>query len=150
MKKKAIYLMGIAIVLLIGMIVYFKPLSLLDTFTLSENSEIGMILDAYVIRNGEPHLDGVEYNEITAEQKRAVLALFEKYTYRRTFGTLFSNGTITGGNKQLSIHMIDDNATYGSVFVTSSGKILVNAKNYRMENAEQFIKQIIKIMEQTD
>ena len=36
----------------------------------------------------------------------------------------------------------------GGIFVTSSGKIVVNAKNYWMDNAEQFIEQIIKIMEQ--
>ena len=149
MKKKAIYLIGIAIVLLICIIAYFKPLSLSNT--VSENSKISMILNEYVIRNGAPDIDVVEYKDITAEQKSAILTLLEKYTYRRTFGTLFSSGTISGiGNKMLSIYVFGDHTSGGGIFVTSSGKIVVNAKNYRMENAEQFIEQIIEIMEQTD
>ena len=51
MKKKAIYLVGIAIVLLICIIAYFKPLSLSNTA--SQNSKISMIFNEYVIRNGE-------------------------------------------------------------------------------------------------
>jgi hypothetical protein len=111
-----------------------------------------MILNEYVIRNGEPDIDVVEYKDITAEQKNAILTLLEKYTYRRTFGTLFSNGTMSGiGNKMLSIYVFGDNTSGGSIFVlTSSGKIVVNGKNYRMENAEQFIEQIIEILEQTN
>jgi hypothetical protein len=56
------------------------------------------------------------------------------------------------GNKMLSIYVFGDITSGGSIFVTltSSGKIVVNGKNYRMENAEQFIEQIIEIMEQTD
>lgn len=149
MKKTTVYLLGIATVLLICIIAYFKPLSLSND--ISENGQISMILNEYVIRNGEPDIDVVEYKDITAEQKNAILTLLEKYTYRRTFGTLFSNGTMSGiGNKMLSIYVFGDNTSGGSIFVTSSGKILVNGKNYRMENAEQFIEQIIEIMEQTD
>lgn len=149
MKKKATYLIGIAIVLLICIIAYFNPLSLSNT--VGENSKISMILNEYVIRNGEPDIDVVAYKDITAEQKNAILTLLEKYTYRRTFGTLFSSGTMSGiGNKMLSIYVFGNNTSGGGIFVTSSGKIVVNAKNYRMENAEQFIEQIIEIMEQTD
>ena len=149
MKKKAIYLVGIAVVLLICIIAYFKPLSLSNTA--SQNSKISMILNEYVIRNGEPDIEVVEYRDITTEQKSAILALLEKYTYKRTLGTLFSNGTTSGiGNKMLSIYMFGENTSGGGIFVTSSGKIVVNAKNYRMENSEQFIEQIIEIMEQTD
>ena len=38
-------------------------------------------------------LNSVEYEDITAEQKSAVLDFLEKYTYRRNFETLFSNFT---------------------------------------------------------
>lgn len=146
MKKKAIYLIGIAIAMLICIIAYFKPLSLSNT--ISENSKISMILKEYVIRNGEPGFDSVEYKDVTTEQKSAILTLLEKYTYRRTPGTLFSNGSMSGiGTRMLTISVFDDNSDI--IFVTSSGKIVVDAKNYRMENAEQFIEQMIEIMEQT-
>lgn len=149
MKKKAIYFIVIAIVLLICIIVYFKPLSLLNT--VSESSEISIMLTGYVTGNGEQGYDTVEYKDIAAEQKSAILTLLENYSYRRTIGTPFSNGSMSGlGNKMLSIYMFGDNISSGEIFVTSSGEIRVNAKNYYMENAEQFIEQIIEIVEQTD
>ncbi len=148
MKKRVIYLIGIAIALLICVIAYFKPMSLSNA--VSENGKISSMIE-HVIRNGEPGFDAVEYKDITTEQECAILTLFEKYTYRRTFGTLFSNGSMSGlGDKMLSIYVLGDNTSGGEIFVTSSGKIRINAKIYRMENAEQFIEQIIEIMEQTD
>lgn len=146
MKKKTIYLICIVIVLLICIIAYFKPLSFANAT--SENGKISIICNEYVIKNGEPDIDVVKYEHINKEQTDAILTLLEKYTYRRTFGTLFSDGSMSGiGNKMLSIYGLADNSN--SVFVTSSGKIVVNAKNYRMENAEQLIEQIIEIVEQT-
>ena len=54
------------------------------------------------------------------------------------------------GDKTLYIYVYDDVSLVGSIFVSSSGRIAVNEKNYRMENAEQFIEQIIEIMGQAD
>lgn len=101
-----------------------------------------------MVKNGTPDINTVEYKDITAEQKNALLPILEKYTYRRTLGTLFSNGSMFGtGNKTLSIYVFDDNSD--SIFVTALGKIAVNNKNYHMENSGQFIEQIIEIMAQT-
>lgn len=148
MKKKTIYLVVIVIVLLI-FIAFFKPLSLSDIAR--ENNQIKMVLNELGVRNGEAYIDSVDYQVITAEQKSAILTLLEKYTYRRTFDTLFSDGSISGlGDKTLSIYVYDDVSLVGSIFVSSSGRIAVNEKNYRMENAEQFIEQIIEIMGQAD
>ena len=144
MKKKSLYLSGLVIILLICIIIYFKPLSLSNL--VSEDSLINMIFSEYVINNGEPDIEVVEYEDITAEQKNALLPILEKYTYRRTLGTLFSNGSMSGtGNKTLSIYVFDNDSN--SIFISSVGKIVVNNKNYRMENTEQFIEQIMAIME---
>ena len=149
MKKKTIYLVVIVIVLLICIIAFFKPLSLSNTAI--ENNQIKMVLSEFGVRNGEAYIDSVDYQAITTEQKSAILTLLEKYTYRRTFGTLFSDGSISElGEKTLSIYVYDDVSLVGSIFVSSSGKIAVNEKSYRMENAEQFIEQIIEIMGQAD
>ena len=145
MKKKTIYILSLVIILLVCTIVYFKPLSLSNL--VSEDSLINMIFNEYVIKNGEPDLEAVEYKDITAEQKNALLPILEKYTYRRTLCTLFSNGSMSGtGNKTLTIYVFDNNSD--SIFVTSLDKIVVNNKNYRMENSGQFMEQIIEIMEQ--
>lgn len=103
------------------------------------------------VRNGEAYIDSVDYQDITTEQKSAILILLEKYTYKRTLGTLFSDGSISElGDKTLYIYVYDDVSLVGSIFVSSSGRIAVNEKNYHMENAEQFIEQIIEIMGQAD
>ena len=45
-----------------------------------------------------------------------------------------SDGSISGlGDKTLSIYEYDDVSLVGSIFVSSSGRIAVNEKNYRME-----------------
>ena len=149
MKKKAIYLVVIVIVLLICIIAFFKPLSLSDIAR--ENNQINMVLSELGVRNGEAYIDSVDYQDITTEQKSAILILLEKYTYKRTLGTLFSDGSISElGDKTLYIYVYDDVSLVGSIFVSSSGRIAVNEKNYHMENAEQFIEQIIEIMGQAD
>lgn len=146
MKKKTIYIIGVVIVLLICIIAYFIPLSLLDT--IRENNRIDIILNEFEIEDGEPNIESVVYNDITAEQKDAILALLEKYNYRRTLGTLFSNGSITDlDDKTLTIFVYDDNSSVAAIVVASSGKIAVNDKSYGMEDAEQLIKQIIEIVE---
>ncbi len=145
MKKKTIYLIGVVIVLLICTIAYFNPLSLLDT--IRENNRIDIILNGFAIEDGEPLIESAVYNDITAEQKEAILALLEKYNYRRTFGTLFSNGTITDlADKMLTIFVYDDNLSVTAIVVASSGRIAVNDKSYSMKDAEQLIEQIIEIV----
>ena len=148
MKKKIICIFAIVIILLICIIVYFKPLSFSNA--VSENSQISMILNEYTIKNGEPDIDVIEYKDISTEQKHAILSLLEKYTYRRTLGTLFSDGSMSGtGTQLLYIHVYDDSLG-SSVFVISPKEIVINGKNYCIENAEQLIAQILEIMEQTD
>ena len=111
----------------------------------------GKWLESPDTHNGEAYIDSVDYQDITTEQKSAILILLEKYTYKRTLGTLFSDGSISElGDKTLYIYVYDDVSLVGSIFVSSSGRIAVNEKNYHMENAEQFIEQIIEIMGQAD
>lgn len=149
MKKKTIYVAATVIVLLICIAAFFKPLSLSNT--VRESDQIIMVLSEFGVRNGEAYIDSVDYQAITTEQKSAVLTLLEKYTYRRTFGTLFSDGSLSGlGDRMLYIYVYEDASLVGSIFVSSAGKIAVNEKSYRMENAEQFIEQIVGIMEQAN
>ena len=147
MKKKTICLVTIVIVLLICSIVFVRPLSLSDIAR--ENTQIKMVFSELGVRDGEAYIDSVDYQDITTEQNSAILTLLEKYSYRRTFDTLFSDGSISGlGDKTLSIYVYDDVSLVGSIFVSSSGRIAVNEKSYSMKNAEQFIEKIIEIMGQ--
>ena len=147
MKKKTMCIIGVVIVLLICIIAYFKPLSLLDT--IGENNRIDIVLKEIEYEDGKSNIESILYNDISEEQKNAILALLEKYDYRRTFGTLFSDGSLTDiGKKTLTICVYDDNLSDTAIIiVASSGKIAINDKSYGMEDAEQFIEQIIEIVE---
>lgn len=136
----------IAVVLLICVITYFKPISL--SAIVSENNRIVIILSEYGVRNGTAYIDSNDYQSITPEQKSSIITLLEQYTYRRTFGTLLSNGSLSDlGDKTLSIYVYDGNSLANSILVSTSGKIAVNKKSYSMKNAEQFIEQIIELVE---
>ena len=118
------------------------------TFRCAEaDNQMKMIYSQIGVENGEAYIDSVNYQDITIDQKNAILSLLDKYTYRRTVGTLFSNGSTSDlGNKTLSIYVYDDDLLINSVFATSSGKVVINEKTYNMEDAERFIEQMIEIM----
>ena len=145
MKKKATFRIGVMIVLLILVIAYFWPLSL--AHAVDESGKINIVLTDFSIQNGEPDIDFTEYKDITPDQTQALLTLFEKYTYRRTLLTPFSDGSMHEvGDKVLNIyvfHGISDTDYIG----ISTKEIVINFKNYRMKNAEALIGEVIKILE---
>lgn len=142
MKKKTTYLLciGIAVLLLICTILYFKPLSLSNVA--DKDTKMYITLIEYHFENGETISDTTEYQYITEEQQTEILSVLDEYTYRRTFGTLFSNGTMHNlGNKVLYI------ANGQIMTVTATGKLAINGKTYSIGNAEQLIRQILEIVE---
>ena len=149
MNKKKIYFISSIIVLLVCISVYFAPLSLSNI--IRECDRIDIILNEFEVENGIADIEAVTYNEITVDQKEAVSDLFDKFIYRRTIGTLFSNGTIKGlGDKTLTIFTYDDNSSVAAIVMATSGKMSINDKSYRCANAAQIIEHIVGIMEASD
>ena len=148
MKRKSIILVLIAVLLLIGLAIYFRPLH----FSVpDEIDQISIVLNEYAVRDGKPTIDSAEYPATGTEQISAIRALLEKTAYRRTAGTLFSDGSMSDvGNRTLAIYIYDGDSLSDSIFVSSSGKIAVQNKTYCMKNSEQLIAQIIEIAKQTD
>ena len=145
MKKKMLCSTIIVFAFFVCCTVYFKPLSLSDVA--GADNQIKMVYSQLGVKNGEAYIDSVDYQDITIDQKNAILSLLDKHTYRRTVGTLFSNGSTSDlGDKTLSIYVYDDASLINSVLVTSSGKVVINEKTYNMEDAEPFIEQIVEIM----
>lgn len=146
MKKKVTFLAVLAIVLLICIITFFKPLLLSDI--INEKNQITMVFCEFGVKNGEAYIDSVDYQSINEEQKSSVLDVMGIYPYRKTPGTLFSSGSVSEiGDKVLYIYVYDDSSLVSNAVISSSGKIAVNEKNYNMKNAEQFIEQILEIVE---
>lgn len=151
MKKKYFYHVGagIFVVLLVFFTTYFRPLSFADK--VSSNTQLKIVLSELGVRKGEPYINSVDYQDITTEQNSAILTLFDKYTYRRTLGTPFSDGSISElGDKTLSVYVYENTSLAADIFVSSSGKIRVNDKSYNMKNAEQFIGQIVEIVKESE
>ena len=148
MKRKSIILVLIAVLLLIGLAIYFRPLH----FSVpDESSQITIVLNEYSVSDGKPVIDSAEYPATGTEQRRAIRALLEKTTYRRTTGTLFSDGSMSDvGNRTLAIYIYDGDSLADSILASSSGKIAVQNKTYYMKNSEQLIAQIIEIAKRTD
>lgn len=145
MKKKIMYLIGI-VVLVVCVIAYFKPQSFSD-FADHEN-QIKMILKDFTIENGEPNIESSEYQNITETQKHDILNALQQFTYRRNIKTLFSDGSMSDlGDKMLTIYVYENGLHVDSVMVSSSGKIAVKDKVYSMKNADDFIEQIVDIVE---
>ncbi len=145
MKRKIIYSIGI-VVFLICVIAYFKPLSFSDI--VDNDNQIQMRLQDFTIKNGEANIESDEYQDITETQKADILNVLDQFSYRRNIKTLFSDGSMSDlGDKMLSIYIYKNDLHSDSVMVSSSGKIAVNNKVYSMKNAENFIEQIIDIVE---
>ena len=148
MERKSIILVLIAVLLLIGLAIYFRPLH----FSVpDEISQISIVLNEYAVSDGKPTIDSAEYPVTSPEQRRAIRALLAETAYRRTAGTLFSDGSMSDvGNRTLAIYIYDDDSLADSILASSSGKIAVQNKTYCMKNSEQLIAQIIEIAKRTD
>lgn len=145
MKKKAIWYIAAFLALLLCLFTYFRPLSL--SGNVSDRSEITLILNEYAVRNGKPDIAVTEYQNITDDQKSAILATLDKYTYRRTLDTLFSDGSMSGmGNQVLYIYVFQDSSD-SYLLAIAQKEIVINDNNYRLKQGGQLIEQIIQIVE---
>ena len=145
MKKKTPYLIVITAILVIGAIAFFRPLSLVGNA--SGATEIKMFLNEMGIEDGKPEMDISEIYTLTSEQKTALSDLQEDYTYRRTFSTPFSDGSISGlGDKLLYLYVYEGVELTDCICISSSGKVAVNDKTYIMKNADQFIDKAVELM----
>ena len=144
MKKRTMILAGAIILMLAGLCFYFQPIPVSDL--VSENHNMIITLSEFEIINGEAHIESTQYNDITDAQKDDLIALFQNYSYRRTFGTLFSDGSISGlGDKLICVFVYDGSTLVDSIFISETGKFSTHEKTYQVKNAAELIDQIITI-----
>ncbi len=125
MKNKSTITLIVIMILLAGTFIYFRPLSLNNL--LDEKNKILVTLTEMDVKDGAAINNSKDYSDITAESKMALLERLNQYSYRRTFTTLFSDGSIQdGGDRVLYIFVYDGNLLTYSILVTPSGQISVN------------------------
>lgn len=144
--KKKISVVGIIIVVLaVGLLLYFRPLKLSDL--IGENKKILVIYIDIGVNDGEAYMDSKSYNDITDEQKNNMISLFGEYHYNRTFGTVFSDGSLTGlGDELVQIFVYEGSVLVNTISISSNGSISVNDKSYKLKNADELIDNLSEIV----
>ena len=144
MKKKAMIFLGILILISVGLFVYFRPIPLSNR--IHEDNPILITVNELGTRNGEAYMDLTDYKDITDKQKSDILSLLKNYSYRRTWGTLFSDGSMSGlGDKLLYIFVYDENTLIDTISISSTGEIAVDDKTYKIENAAHLMEELVEI-----
>ena len=91
-------------------------------------------------------MDLTDYQDITDKQKSDILSLLKNYSYRRTWGALFSDGSMSGlGDKLLYIFVYDENTLIDTISISSTGEIAVDDKTYKIENAAHLMEELVEI-----
>lgn len=144
--KKAIGAAGVLAALIAGMIAFFWPMPLSEIA--GEGARIEIAWSEWGVRDGEPYMDSRSASVADGEPTRDVLERLAKYRYRRTFATPFSDGSISGmGDQMLSIYVYEGDSLTNSALITSSGKIAVNDRCYRMDDANPMIDELIALLD---
>lgn len=145
MKQKMTIIIISFVILAIGCIAYFYPLSL--SKGISEDSRFVVIITKLGTRSGEAINDSTVYDSITDTQRSDIRSLIENYSCRRTLTTYFSDTTIEDSEALVSIYVYSDEALERSILVSDTGKMILDDKVYKMKNTEQFVERIVDILE---
>lgn len=146
MKKKVLLIAGI-LLLAAAVAVYFRPLPLADT--LSGGDQLMVTLFEVEISDGQPDVEYPKYDQLTQEQQTRIRELFAESSYRRTFGTLFSDGSMDGlGDRIAYVHVFDGDTWEATVALSDAGECSVHNRTYRLNHAPQLVEALVKICEE--
>lgn len=136
----------IIIIVLAALLLYFRPMEMSDL--INENYEIRITRTEVGVRDGEPYIDTKNYNDLTEEQRQDIMSLFQQYTYRRTPGTLFSDGSISGAiNNYINIFVYEDSELVRTIIISDTGGMSVDSRVYVMQEPSALIQDILGVVE---
>ena len=117
---------------------------------LGDGSQINIQVNTFDIKDGEPIINQETYSDITEEQKNSILKLCSQYSYRRRIDTLFSDGSISEvGDTVVYIFLNGEDGSDKQIVISSTNKIAIGNKTFKMNHAEQFIRELLKILEKS-
>ncbi|KIR03262.1 hypothetical protein P261_02077 [Lachnospiraceae bacterium TWA4] len=132
MKKKLI-LIGILVVLILGAIIYFRPLSFKDLIKEDEKITCEVISGL--------NLDLESYENLSSKQMSEILLNFEEYSYRRKLIK-----TNKGGNKSMNIFTYKDGQVVNIIYLSDTGEAVINDRLYEVNDATGLIESIYRIV----
>lgn len=146
-KSYKVLITGMIIaVVLAALLLYFRPMKM--SGLINEDQELLITRTEFVVQDGEPYNDYKNYNDLTEEQRRNIIDLFQHYTYRRTPGTLFSDGAISGPiNNIINIYVYKDSELVRTITISDVGGMSVNSKVYVVQEPMVLIQNILDVIE---
>lgn len=131
---------------LAALLLYFRPMKISDL--INENQEIHIIQIEMGIQDGEPYMDNENYCDLTKEQREDIIDLFQQYTYRRTPGTAFSDGSLSGiSDRIIHLYAYDDGELLYSIFITDTNGLSINESSYVLRDSSGLIQEILTVIE---
>lgn len=135
----------VIVVVLAALLLYFRQMDMSDLINGDQN--ILITRNEFGVQNGEPYINYENYNDLTDDQKQDIVDLFQRYTYRRTPGTLFSDGSLSGmGDELINIYIYEGTELVRTVTISDTGDMSVNNRNYVMQESLELIHNISGII----
>lgn len=134
----------IVIAILAGVFfLYLRPMEMSDL--LNKDQTILITFTELYVQNGEANMDTESYNDLTEEQRENIFGLFDQYTYRRSFFTLISDGSLTDlGDDLINIYLYENAQLVRSIVISSTDRMSVNDKVYVLKNSSRLIEEMKK------
>ena len=131
---------------LAALLLYFRPMKISDL--INENQEIHITQIEMGIQDGEPYMDNENYCDLTKEQRKDIIDLFQQYTYRRTPGTAFSDGSLSGiSDRIIHLYAYDDGELLYTIFITDTNGLSINERSYVLRDSSGLIQEILTVIE---
>ena len=151
MKKPSNKILTAGIIIIIvfaALLLYFWPMEMSDL--INEDYEIRITRTEVGVRDGEPYIDTKNYDDLTEEQRQDIMSLFQQYTYRRTPGTLFSDGSISGAvNNYINIFVYEDSELVRTIIISDTGGMSLDSRVYAAQEPSALIQDIISVIERS-
>ena len=149
MKKARYKVLATGIIVaavLAALLLYFWPMKISDL--INENQEIHITQIEMGIQDGEPYMDNENYCDLTKEQRKDIIDLFQQYTYRRTPGTAFSDGSLSGiSDRIIHLYAYEDGELLYTIFITDTNGLSINERSYVLRDSSGLIQEILTVIE---
>ena len=142
-QKKIFITVGIVMVIC-ALLWYFRPLPLSNLT--NDNSTLLITEIELGVKDGKAYNNSTDHGELSHVQKNEILDLLENYSYKRTLGTLFSNGSLQGFGKVLHIFVYENDDFLNIISISETGGMLINDTAYKIQDGTGLIQKITELL----
>ncbi len=145
LNSKITVVLGLVLIVAV-LVIYFAPAQL--SRELEKDSTVIFSHIKMTVQDAQPVMDSTDYNSVSAQQMEELFQLFDNYSYRRSFATLFSDGSMSGneGDGYLYMFIYDGTNLKNTVTFAYDDEISSNGKNYTLTNSDELIEGVVEIL----